>query len=47
MVKSIEILILNTDITTHGENYLIYILDLHSIRGKEELWDWVRLRVTC
>lgn len=35
--KNIVILILNTDITTHGENYLIYILGLHSIEWKRKV----------
>ena len=35
LVKNIAILILNTDLITHGENYLIYTLDLHSIGEKK------------
>ena len=43
LVKNIAILILNTDLITHGENYLIYTLDLYHIREKKS---WVRLKVT-
>lgn len=43
LVKNIAILILNTDLITHGENYLIYTLDLHCIGEKKS---WVRLKVT-
>ena len=43
LVKNIAILILNTDLITHGENYLIYTLDLHHLREKKS---WVRLKVT-